>query len=382
MSASTLNGHRVLKGSAHLHSWGCWHAEAQIDGEHTLSGSVTFKLADLTLVGTVLSGGPEKGRSSYRIVAGAGGWGQSIAAKSYSNDASDKASTVVGDAASAVGETLAPIAATVRVGTGFTRPEGPASQVLQIVAPQGWYVDEAGVTHLGSRTAGALVGKVTRVTPVDLARGKLVLAADSIATILPGIVVDGLTAVDVLHEVSAEGGLRTTLWGAQVSSPIESLRRLLEALDPDRKFRGVTEYRVVTLSGSLLNLQPVRRASSGMPDLQRVPVRPGVAGCEATVALGSRVLVGFVDSDAARPYVAGFEDADGAGFLPTMIELAGGADFVALAASVSTQLSTLKNAITGAGVTPADGGLAFKTALLASLAAWPGSVAATKVKAT
>ena len=45
-----------------------------------------------------------------------------------------------------------------------------------------------------------------------------------------------------------------------------------------------------------------------MPDLQRVPVRPGVAGCVATVALGSRVLVGFVDSDASRPYVASFDD--------------------------------------------------------------------------
>jgi hypothetical protein len=50
-------------------------------------------------------------------------------------------------------------------------------------------------------------------------------------------------------------------------------------------------------------------------------VRPGVSGCRSDVALGSRVLVVFVDSDPARPQVIGFEDADGEGFTPLLTEI-------------------------------------------------------------
>ncbi len=306
MSTATFNGHRVTSARVNIPKWGCWYAEVQLDGEHTLTGATTLKMADLTLVGTILSGGPMKGRSSYRIVAGAGGWGRTIDSKPYKNDAGVKVSTVLGDAAREAGETMASIAAAQRVGPAWTRQEGPASRDLELISQGSWYIDEAGVTTLGARPAGELVGKVTRITPVDLARGKLVLAAESIATILPGVVVDGLTAVDVLHEISPEGGLRSTLWGAQQTSTLDSLRLLVAQLDPDRAYRGVTEYRITTLSSELLNLQPVR-VSSGMPTLSRVPVWPGLPGVLQTPPLGSRVLVGFVDSDPARPYVAHFE---------------------------------------------------------------------------
>lgn len=58
------------------------------------------------------------------------------------------------------------------------------------------------------------------------------------------------------------------------------------------------------------------------------------------------------------------------------------ASFVALATAVEAQLSALKTAIAAAPVVAGDGGASFKAALLAALASWPGSVAATKVRAT
>lgn len=323
MSAATINGHRVTSARVTIPAWGCWYAEVQVDGEHVLSGSVTLVVADLTLVGTVLSGGTTNGRAAYRIVAGAGGWGQTLPKKSYANDATVKVATVLGDAARECGETLEAIDSTERTGPAYVRDEGPASRSLQALSRNGWYVDEAGVTRLGARAAGALVGKVTRENPIDQARGVVVLAADQIATILPGVVVDGLSAVDVLHEISAEGGLRSTVWFAQSPSPLDSFRTIIDQLYPDLKFRGLTEYRVVTLEGSRLNLQPVR-VSTGMPDLARVMVRPGVAGCAMDVALGARVLVGFVDSDRSRPFVGAFEDAEGDGFQPSELTLNAG----------------------------------------------------------
>ena len=194
---------------------------------------------------------------------------------------------------------------------------------LNATYPRAWYVDEAGVTRLGRRAASVLPASVTRVSPVDRARGKVVLASDSIAAILPGVSVDGMAAVDVVHELTPGGGLRSTVWGAQTASAGDALSGVLRQLDPDRAFRGVTEYRVVTIEGERMNLQPVR-VSTGMPDLTRVPVRPGVAGCKAEVALGARVLVGFVDSDQARPFVAAFEEADGEGFQPTTLAMSAG----------------------------------------------------------
>jgi hypothetical protein len=328
MTIATLAGHRVIEADAWIPAWGCWYAEATLDEEATLSGSVTLQIADLKLVGTILSGGPSKGRSHYRIVAGAGGWGKKVRRLAYANDFGVKVATVIADAAKDAGETVV-VTSSDRLGPAWTRAEDVAARVLEQVAPAAWYVGEDGVTRLGARPASTLSGAVTH-GPVDHARGTVTLASDSIVRIVPGLVVDGLTVVDVHHKLAAKGALRSTVWGAAGGSSrrLTAWRRLFDQLDPNRRFRGVTEYRVVLAEGKRWDLQPVR-VSSGMPDLLRVPVRPGVAGCEADLALGALVLVGFVNSDPARPYVAAFEDADGGGFLPTTLTIAQGSKGVA-----------------------------------------------------
>lgn len=322
--ASTLQGHRVTSARVWLPAWGCWYAEVMLDGEHALAGRVTLKLADLSLVGTVLSGGAEKGRSSFRIVSGAGGWGRVIPAASEADDGGVKASKVLLAAAKACGESFdTTTLPSTRIGPAYARREDQACRVLELLSPGSWYVGEDGVTRIGRRAASTISRSVPRTTPVDLARRTVTLAPDSAAGILPGVTVDGIEAVDVLHEL-AESGLRTTIYGSRDgggSRRLAALRQLFDQMAPDLKFAGVTEYRVVLLAGTTrVDLQPVRR-SSGMPDLRRVPMMPGVAGAKSTLALGSRVLVAFVDSDPARPAVIGFEDADGAGFTPTLTSI-------------------------------------------------------------
>ena len=321
--AATLNGHRITDSRTFIPAWGCWHSSVDIDGEVPLApgSAVTLVIADLTLVGTVLSGGVALGRSFYRVVAGAGGWGKSIPPWSYSDDAGVKLATAIGDAAREAGETLETVPGTRRTGPNWAREAGPASQILNTLVPAAWYVDEAGVTRLGARAPGALPAKVTRVSPVDFARGRVELASDSIATILPGVVVDGLTAVDVVHETSADGGLRTTVYGGPTGSAAEQVRRVVAALDPNRDFRSPSEYRVDIASGNRLHLQPLR---SSMPYLKNVPVRPGVAGCDAEVALGSFVVVSFIDADPSKPFVSGFADVDADRFQPSSITLSAG----------------------------------------------------------
>jgi hypothetical protein len=328
IATATLNGHRVTEARLFIPAWGASYHDVSVDGEVTLSGSVTLAIADLTVQGTILSGGAAAGRSFFRVVAGAAGWGKIIPRKAYANDLGVKLATVLGDAAATCGETLdaSTVDQAATLGPSWVRPEGPACRVLERVSPSAWYVGEDGKTRLGARTASTLSVQATRVSQINLARGTLTLASETIAGILPGVVVDGLTAVDVEHEVSEKGGLRTKLWGKRggsVSRRLSAWRAIIDQMDPDRLFRGVWEYRVVTQVANRLNLQPVR-VSNGMPDLSYVYVRPGVSGCKAQVALGERVLVGFVDADPGRPVVLAHEDADGPGFVPTSLSLAGG----------------------------------------------------------
>jgi len=334
MSTATLAGIRATHARAFLPAWGVPWAEVSLEEERTLSGSVELAIADFKMSATIMSGGPgPKGRSSFRLAAGAGGWGKKIGPKGYANDAGVKVATVVTDAARACGETLDD--ATIpksTLGPAFTRDEGPAARVLEHVAASAWHVGEDGKTRIGKR-ASAELGTAHDVISLDRARGTVVLAADAIASIVPGVVVDGLEAVDVVHEVTPEG-FRSTLWAkgqAETSRRLTAWRRIADQLDPDRRFRGVYEYRVITQDGERLNLQPIR-TSIGMPVLERVFVRPGIAGARVKVALGARVLVGFVNAERARPVVLAFEDAEGDGFVPleldldasTVIKLAGG----------------------------------------------------------
>lgn len=325
MSTATLNGLVVTRCRVTLPAWGAWYAEVEIDRPETLSGAVTLVLADLTLRGTILSGGPWQGRARFRIVGGAGGWGRTIAAQAYANDVGMKLAKVLGDAAAACGETLGTVPA-LSVGPGFVRAEGRASLVLEGLVPAGWYVDEAGVTQVGRRPARAYTGAATRLR-TDLAAGTVDLAASELAALLPGAVVDGIEALDVEHTLEA-GKLRTTIWGrgagADAASLPDHLRKIVATLTAGHRYFAPWEYRVVQRVGERYDLQAVR-VSSGMPDLRNVRVRPGVAGIRTHLTLGSLVLVSFVDGNPSRPVATAFDDVDAPGFVPADLYLQAGA---------------------------------------------------------
>ncbi len=366
MSLATLDGNTCTSARVQIPAWGVWHADATLDDEVTLTGAVVLEMADLTLRGTVVSGGPYKGASRYRIAGGAAGWGKQAPARGYTNDAGVRLATVLTDAALVAGETLdATTVAATTVGPAWTREAGPAARALELLAREAWYVGEDGITRLGRRARVVYVGDAERMAQ-DLARGTIELAAEEIATLVPGAVVDGVEAVDVLHEVG-ERGLRTMIWGSGVgatSRRLAATRRLFAQLFPDLRFRGVSEYRVVTQTGARLNLQAIK-VSLGMPDLTNVRVRPGVAGCKATVALGSSVLVAFVDSDPGRPVVVGFEDADGAGYAPTRLDLVGTSDVAVAVNALAGRVVRYGDTITF-GVAGVDGPIVAAAPVTAS----------------
>jgi len=321
MSTATLGGHRATTARVAIPAWGVPWAEVALDEEVTLSGRVELVVADLTLSCTVVSGGPTKGRSHYRVVGGAGGWGRVVGERGHASDAGVAVETLLRAVALDAGETLAGDLPATRVGPSWGREAGPAYRTLELLAPRGWYVDEQGLTRIGRRPSAALAVEATR-GPIDTVMQRVPLAAESIASILPGVVVDGIEAVDVLHEVAA-GGLRSTIWGAgYAGGQLEDvvIAYVLRVLPWLRYARGPFEYRVVDQAGERLTLQPVR-VSLGMPDLDRVVMHPGLPGGRADVQLGSRVLVQFIEGDPSRAVVTGFEDAEGGGFVPDRLDL-------------------------------------------------------------
>lgn len=122
----------------------------------------------------------------------------------------------------------------------------------------------------------------------------------------------------------------------------------------------------------------------GLVPRSRALQRAGAAGTEPLNPRPTGMVLGFDDEDGARVLVR----ANGAIEMETggatavkvdpsgTVNLGGAADaaFVALASLVTAELSALKAAI--------DGGAAFKANLMTALSAWPGNVAATRVKAT
>lgn len=321
MTQATLDGVSVTRARVQIPSWGVWWADVELAEPEDLSGSVELVLADLTLTGTIVVGGVSRGRAGYRIAGGAGGWGTTIASKAYGNDLGVKESTVAQDAATDAGETIDLSGLTGRVGPHYVREEGPGSKVLDQVAPQTWYVGLDGTTYTAARTTSTVTIDARRVR-VDQGVGVIVLAASELSDLLPGATVDGLTAVDVQHDLDAETGLRTTLYGSPwgYSRRVEALRRLIRQLLPEYKWRGVYEYRIGQQSGERLSVQPIR-TSAGLPSISRVKVRPGIPGARAEHTLGSQVLVSFIDGDPARPVVIGFDDAESDGFIPDQLDL-------------------------------------------------------------
>lgn len=317
----SVNGHACIFGRVDIPGVGLWYASVDLAGEVSLEGAVTLTVLDQTFRGTVIAGASVDGRSRYRIAAGAGGWGKDLPSRAYANDAGLTVARIVTDAAAEAGEPAPASPPATALGPHFVRPTQPAAFVLNQLAPRAWYARTDGVIEFAKRPAGPFP-KAPVVERNPAARVIELALTDSAADILPGIQTEYGPVSDAEIEFGAEG-VRARLYAAPTPGRrAQAYARILAASDPGARFRGVFEYRIVSQAGDRLNLQPVRSRAS-MPDLARVPVRMGVPGVRAEHAPGSQVLVVFLDADASRPAVVGFDSPDQPGWHPLFLELGG-----------------------------------------------------------
>ena len=320
-STAVISDAPVARIRVQIPSWGAWWADVDTVSAVELSGRVTIQLADVSLVGTIVSGGPRSdGQSSFRVVGGAGGWGKSVKPKGYEDSAGVKVSDVLSDLARSAGESIASVPAT-RLGPHYARRAGPAFATLGQLAPASWHVGLDGVTRIELRAPTTYEGSASVVHRNPAAGVVELEPLGSWAGLLPGVSVDGGPAAsDVELVLDADEFVVRVFSRTELSRSLKAFADLMSALDPRREFRGVFEYRVVSQSGERLNLQPVR-SSSQLPDLAKVPVRPGMSGLRADVLPGALVLVVFADADPSRPQVISHDAPDAPGWSPIFLDL-------------------------------------------------------------
>jgi len=320
-SMTTTEGSAIIvRARVQIPSWGRWWAD--VDLQDPLDADprelATISLEDITLSGSIVAGGSSHGRASYRVVAGTGGWSDLVTSKAYHDSRGVCVRDVLADVASFVGESI-DLPATRRVGAHYARSAGSASRVLHDFSPRAWHVDFAGVTRVGSRENLAYEGVATRVD-VHPGQGCVELVPEILGGLVPGVIVDDMApATDVEYVLSGDRVSVRVYGGPRSSRDLDAFLKVLDAIDPLRAYRCAYEYRVVTQDGDVLNLQPVR-ASSAMPDLERVPVRMS-AGIKAGHLLGSLVTVLFLDGDPSRPCVFSGAAAGSPGWMPLSLEL-------------------------------------------------------------
>lgn len=321
----TINGQAALRATVVIPRSRIWTAEIEAANMLDISGPVTIELSDIELKGTIVEGGPYATRGWYRVVGGFGGWRKALAPKAYASAAGVKLSTIVKDAAGEVGENVAAFTDR-RVGPAYVRPpslEGDklsveAARVLDALAPENWYVDLDGSTHIGARAAADFKPIYRLLDKVPSSR-RIMIASDTLVGLVPGAKLEGLEAATVRHELTSST-LRTHVYGTMGKSVMDrawrSLARIIRAETLQYLYAGTFEYQVIDGSGGYLDVRPVN-ASLGLPTLGNVPVRVGMMGARGTPASSSTVYVAFVNLDPTRPYIDSFEGESGADSVPS-----------------------------------------------------------------
>lgn len=321
MTTGTLNGENILRASVTIPRCGIWYADIEIATPKKLDpGDAKVQIADLELTGTLLDkGGPYATRGYYSVIGGKGGWQKPLKAQAHRSQAGVKFASIVTDAAKQASETLGSIP-DKRVGPAFVWPCDGAelARVLDLVAPEAWYVDEKGVTQFGARAASTWSVN-HRLLDAKPDRNWVLVSAESIAALLPGAQLEGLEAATVRHELTSQR-LQTLVWGTEGLSVadrfVQRIARIVRALMRPYWYHGVYSYRVVGGSGGYLDLQP-EDTSVGLPPLQNVPVRVGAYGARGTPANNCGVLVGFKNGRPSDPYVHSFEGEWSSASIPT-----------------------------------------------------------------
>jgi hypothetical protein len=367
----TLSGHELQALALRVGAVGPWIAECDLTDDTPLAGKQTLKIGAQSFVGTVVpqQAGTFALKRTLRLVAGVGGWSSLLAPRAYHSDAGVRAQLIAQDAARECGETLGSFEpGALNVGNDYARGRELASAVLEHAAGGvPWWVDYAGVTHVGPRPAPVLEAASFTLLGFDGRSRIAVLSSDDLDKLpVGGVIQDSRldapqTIRDLEYSFARGQPPRIVAWCGGGSSSASRLAELLRAVidrTHDEPLHGVYRYRVVSEAGDTrCDLQAIRKGA-GLPDLRHISQWPGVAGIASTLTLGAEVLVQFIEGDRAQPIVSGYAGKDGVGFAP--IETVIGGEPAPAAARVGDDVTLPTGEFSGTiGGSPASGTITF-----------------------
>ena len=83
---------------------------------------------------------------------------------------------------------------------------------------------------------------------------------------------------------------------------LNAFRKLLRAEDPNRTYRGISEYLVGNVTSTSADATPTDTSLS-LPAILRIPLRSGLVGETAKLTVGKTCLVSFINGDPTRPFI-------------------------------------------------------------------------------
>ncbi len=377
MSTLAISGARVVSGTITIPYYGPWTADMVMAGAEPLPVSVTLVAGDLSMVGTVIRQSSFSGSTTARIVGGAGGWRNEIPAKGYSHAAGVKLSTVLTDAARAVGESIM-LTSDRTIGISWSRERAKAERTLHLLTDGSWWIDVNGITRTDPRDSASIVTPFTVISRSG-SRGSFEIATEALSAWQPGrtfatsTVPTMQTISSVTFEAGNDGKLRLHVLNTEgaVERLRTDMRSLIRAEVPSLSYSGVWEYTIASATSTTVDAVPT---DIRMPPVANCPMMPGLIGEVVTPTPGSKCRIVFVNGDPSRAECIGIDGP------PSLAKLGGGVDFVALSALVSAQLTGIAAALAAhvhSGVTTGVGVTGPAAPIYT-----PGSVASTIVKVT
>jgi hypothetical protein len=218
---ASVNGVRITKGSLTIPIYGAWAADFELATDDPMPAAATVAIGNLTLAGTALRTAPFVGAREWRGVAGAHGWPGVLQPRAYGNSAV-MLSMVLSDAASELGEQVN-VQQDVSLGPGYTRPLGmagpPTGAELLYQLGVNWWIDNAGVTQIGTRTTQAIAPGTFQVLSQRAGLGLFDVATEDYASWVPGstftapTVTGTVTVSSVTFRLENDGVLRLAVLG-------------------------------------------------------------------------------------------------------------------------------------------------------------------------
>jgi hypothetical protein len=332
---ATIGGENVRSMTLRIPQSGRWTADVVMIGDPQLSGTLNVRLGGTTLRGTVVESmsGRYVGTTAFRLVGGYGGWQRMLGVRHYHNDgAGVRALVIAQDAAREAGERLGSfVPSAERIGIDYVRTATvPAVKALEDAAGSNtWWVELDGTTTVGVRPVTQLDAKACPVLGYDPMERVATLGVDSLEAVRIGAVITQYvdtpqTIREIVISISESEPLRAKVWCGGTDKSAGRLVTLLKGIaqrSTDKPLYGLYRYRVVSRVGERIEAESAR--GGDLPNVRPIAMWPGTSGTYAELAIGSEVLITFIDGSPAEPVITAFAPSGSPGFVPERLVLAG-----------------------------------------------------------